>query len=334
MTSPAGPRAGSTRPAPTGSRSSRTRRRRPVLRAIGPDGIPRRARTARDRRLRPGRGRRIAGAAAPDPARDVRGHDRRTGRGDRSACSWSTTRTSRSRLCGLMRHRCRPCWTPAGPAALGGVARGGGHDRVGHARVGRPRGGRLRPLRDSRAWPAEPVGQPRRAVPVAGGRGRRHVVSDARSRRPARAGRGRLRRPWRPTRPAGRSPLRALAQTAVTTEQLATLRELAGDDVDLRWRMLTRLAEIDAVDPAEVEQLLHDRSRPGLLGAGAGCRLGPTRPSEEGGHLEGDRRRAQGADGVAARHPAGVLATVTAEILAPYADRYLRGPADACTSAA
>ena len=42
--------------------------------------------------------------------------------------------------------------------------------------------------------------------------------------------------------------LRALAQTAVTDAQLTQLRELAGDDVDLRWRMLTHLAERDAAD--------------------------------------------------------------------------------------
>ncbi|HEX5995296.1 MAG TPA: aminopeptidase N [Jiangellales bacterium] len=56
--------------------------------------------------------------------------------------------------------------------------------------------------------------------------------------------------------------LRALAQTAVTEEQVAALRTLVGEDVDLRWRALTRLAEIDAVDPAEVEQLVHQDPDP------------------------------------------------------------------------
>ncbi len=49
--------------------------------------------------------------------------------------------------------------------------------------------------------------------------------------------------------------LRALAETAVTADHLDQLRAMAGDDIDLRWRLLTRLAEIDAVDPAEVELL-------------------------------------------------------------------------------
>jgi aminopeptidase N len=49
--------------------------------------------------------------------------------------------------------------------------------------------------------------------------------------------------------------VRALAQTVVTDEQIATLRGLVGEDLDLRWRMLARLAEIGSVDAAEVEQL-------------------------------------------------------------------------------
>ena len=49
--------------------------------------------------------------------------------------------------------------------------------------------------------------------------------------------------------------LRALAQTAVTGEQLDALRAEIGDDIDLQWRLLTRLAEVDTVDPAEVERL-------------------------------------------------------------------------------
>ncbi len=56
--------------------------------------------------------------------------------------------------------------------------------------------------------------------------------------------------------------LRALAQTAVTDDQVAALRTLVGDDVDLRWRTLTRLAEIAAVDPAEVEQLVQEDPDP------------------------------------------------------------------------
>jgi aminopeptidase N len=56
--------------------------------------------------------------------------------------------------------------------------------------------------------------------------------------------------------------VRALAQTAVTTEHIAALRRLAGDDVDLRWRTVTRLAELDSLDPAEVDQIARDDPDP------------------------------------------------------------------------
>ena len=56
--------------------------------------------------------------------------------------------------------------------------------------------------------------------------------------------------------------LRALARCAVTDGQIAQLRALVGDDVDLHWRLLTRLAEVGSVEPAEVEQLTHQDPDP------------------------------------------------------------------------
>jgi aminopeptidase N len=49
--------------------------------------------------------------------------------------------------------------------------------------------------------------------------------------------------------------VRALAQTASTDAQLASLEELAKDDVDLRWRRLIRLAALGRVDLSEAERL-------------------------------------------------------------------------------
>jgi aminopeptidase N len=49
--------------------------------------------------------------------------------------------------------------------------------------------------------------------------------------------------------------LRALARTAVTEKQLAALRELTADDVDLGWRALTRFAALGQFDQAEVDAL-------------------------------------------------------------------------------
>jgi aminopeptidase N len=54
--------------------------------------------------------------------------------------------------------------------------------------------------------------------------------------------------------------VRALARTAVTADQLGRLRELAGDDVDLEWRMLIRAAELGRYDEDEVAAL--DRRDP------------------------------------------------------------------------
>ncbi|MDQ1629748.1 MAG: aminopeptidase [Actinomycetota bacterium] len=50
--------------------------------------------------------------------------------------------------------------------------------------------------------------------------------------------------------------LRTLARTATTPGQLDALRELAGRDLDLRWRALTRLAALDRLDRAELQALL------------------------------------------------------------------------------
>jgi len=55
--------------------------------------------------------------------------------------------------------------------------------------------------------------------------------------------------------------LRGLADSATTPEQLDALAEGA-TDVDLRWRRLTRLAELGQLDEAEVEALLADDTNP------------------------------------------------------------------------
>ena len=127
------------------------------------------------------------------------------------------------------------------------------------------------------------------------------------------------------TNPARRQvAMRALAQTAVTKEQIAALRRLTGDDVDLRWRTLTRLAEIDVVDPAEVDQLVHDDPDPDSWVralAVDSARPDPAKKEATWKAIVEDHRV-----------PRGALANIGrafwrrshAEILAPYADRYLQ----------
>jgi aminopeptidase N len=126
------------------------------------------------------------------------------------------------------------------------------------------------------------------------------------------------------TNPARRQvAVRALAQTAVTEEQIAALRMLAGDDVDLRWRTLGRLAEIDGVDPAEVDQLVRDDPDPDAwLRALAvdSARPDPAKKETTWKAMVEDHKV-----------PRGALANIgrafwrrsQGEILAPYADRYL-----------
>ena len=53
-----------------------------------------------------------------------------------------------------------------------------------------------------------------------------------------------------------RAAVRALARTATTDEQLAALHRLAGEDVDLGWRALTREAALGRLDDDHVEALL------------------------------------------------------------------------------
>jgi aminopeptidase N len=118
--------------------------------------------------------------------------------------------------------------------------------------------------------------------------------------------------------------VRALAQTATTEEQIAALRNLAGDDVDLRWRTLSRLAEFDSVDPAEVDQLVHHDPDPdSWLRALAvdSARPDPAKKEATWKAMTQDHKV-----------PRGALANIgrafwrrsQGEILAPYADRYLQ----------
>ncbi len=120
-----------------------------------------------------------------------------------------------------------------------------------------------------------------------------------------------------------RAATRALAQTAVTDEHIAALRSLAGDDIDLRWRALTRLAEVDSVDPAEVDQLVADDPDPDSWVralAVESARPDPTKKEATWKAITESRRV-----------PRGALASIgrafwrrsQGEILAPYADRYL-----------
>jgi aminopeptidase N len=117
--------------------------------------------------------------------------------------------------------------------------------------------------------------------------------------------------------------LRALAQTAVSEEQLDALRDLAGDDIDLGWRTLARRAALGRLDPDEVPLLSRRDPDPD-----AGVRaviVDAARPDPEAKAAAWARiveRRELPSSSV---HDAGraFWQPGQAELLAPYADRYL-----------
>ena len=117
--------------------------------------------------------------------------------------------------------------------------------------------------------------------------------------------------------------LRALAQTAVTDDQVASLRTLVGDDVDLRWRMLTRLAEIGSVEAAEVEQLVHEDPDPDSWVralAVDSARPDPEKKEATWKAIVEDHKVPMGSLGHIRR---AFWRRSQGEILAQYADRYL-----------
>jgi aminopeptidase N len=117
--------------------------------------------------------------------------------------------------------------------------------------------------------------------------------------------------------------LRALAATAVSDEQVDALRDLAGDDIDLGWRRLTRLAALGRLDPdevtllsrrdpdpdAKVRAVVVDAARPDPEAkAAAWARIVERRELPMSSMLDAGRAFWQPGQ---------------AELLAPYADRYL-----------
>jgi aminopeptidase N len=117
--------------------------------------------------------------------------------------------------------------------------------------------------------------------------------------------------------------LRGLADTAVTDEQLSKLHDLAGDDVDLGWRRLTRLAALGRLDPAEVTALEHRDTDPEAWARAIAAQA--ARP-------EADAKRATWTAIVEeSRLPLGTVFEAGQafwqpgqdDVLAPFADRYL-----------
>jgi len=117
--------------------------------------------------------------------------------------------------------------------------------------------------------------------------------------------------------------LRALAASATTSEQLEVLADGATDP-DLRWRRLTRLAELDRLDDSDVEALLADDPDPDA-GFGA-IRARTARPTDEA--------KAQAWQAIVEERkvPPGFIYRVSRsfwrpgqeDLLTPYAERFLQ----------
>jgi aminopeptidase N len=117
--------------------------------------------------------------------------------------------------------------------------------------------------------------------------------------------------------------VRALAQTAATPDQVARLRELVGDDVDLRWRAYVRLAEIGSVDQAEVERLVDEDPDPDSWVRALCVNAATPDPDQKDATWKAiveEHRVPMGSLGQVRR---AFWRRSQGEILAPYADRYL-----------
>ena len=116
---------------------------------------------------------------------------------------------------------------------------------------------------------------------------------------------------------------RSLARTAVSAEQLAALTRLAGDDVDLRWRALTRSAALGRLDAAEVVALEKQDPDPDAWIKALTARAAqpdPAAKQEAWNALASGTAVPLGSTYVVAE---AFWQSAQAEVLAPYGDRYL-----------
>ncbi|MDX6213358.1 MAG: aminopeptidase, partial [Frankiales bacterium] len=117
--------------------------------------------------------------------------------------------------------------------------------------------------------------------------------------------------------------VRSLARTATTDDQLAELRRLAGTDVDLRWRALTRVAALDRLDRDELAALKAQDPDPDAWVRALAAEAAQPDPDAKAVAWQAgmeDRTVPLGSLGELA---AAFWQPAQAEILAPFADRYV-----------
>ena len=119
-----------------------------------------------------------------------------------------------------------------------------------------------------------------------------------------------------------RAAVRCLARSATSEDQLSALRELAGDDADLRWSVLARHAALGRLDRAELEALIGRDPNPDAWVRAL---------SAEAAQPDGDAKSAAWQAAMVDRTvPVGSLAELAAafwqpaqyDVLAPFASRY------------
>jgi len=120
-----------------------------------------------------------------------------------------------------------------------------------------------------------------------------------------------------------RVALRGFARTAPDLDAVAWLEDVAGDDIDLRWRALARKAELGALDVSAVEQLLDEDPDPDAWVRGLAVRT--SAPTEEA------KREFWETAVVGRKVPIGAFGLVSTgfwrpgqeDVTAPYAQKYL-----------
>ena len=86
--------------------------------------------------------------------------------------------------------------------------------------------------------------------------------------------------------------LRTLARTAVGQDQLDQLSAAAADDIDLRWRVLIRTAELGEYDQAEVDALAEQDPDPEAWVRALAVQAARPDPAAKQQRVGGGRRQA------------------------------------------
>ena len=126
-----------------------------------------------------------------------------------------------------------------------------------------------------------------------------------------------------PDSPRWRAAVRALARTATTSEQLAELRRLAADDVDLRWRTMTREAALGRLDRAELDALTREDPDPDSWVRALAAQAAQADPAAKDAAWRAGMEDRTVPMGSLSELASAFWQPSQREVLAPFADRYV-----------